>query len=115
MSQTGPLKRSFDSDDGINFVRCRICGDHRRVISGRHLSKHEVDRESYMAEYRLSPDQLIAKDVRRLQSSRRGYYPYGKRDWVSAIRATYKQTGNVYAGYLQHNYPHIYLQGVWIY
>jgi hypothetical protein len=42
MSQTGPLKRSFDSDDGIEFVRCRICGDYRRVISGRHLSKHDT-------------------------------------------------------------------------
>jgi hypothetical protein len=34
--------------EGIDFVRCRICGDHRRVISGRHLSKHDTDRETYM-------------------------------------------------------------------
>jgi hypothetical protein len=34
--------------DGIDFVRCRICGDHRRVISGRHLSKHGIDRETFV-------------------------------------------------------------------
>jgi hypothetical protein len=49
---------------GIDFVRCRACGDHRRVISGRHLSKHGIDRETYMEEYALRPDELIAKDVR---------------------------------------------------
>jgi hypothetical protein len=64
--------------EGNDFVRCRICGDYRRVISGRHLSKHDTDRETYMQEYRLSPDELCAKDFRRIQSSRRGYYPHGK-------------------------------------
>src|SRR4030095_316258 len=57
----GPRRRSIDGDEGIDFVRCRICGDHRRVISGRHLSKHDTDRETYMREYDLSPDELIAK------------------------------------------------------
>ena len=61
-------QRRLSGTEGVDFVRCRICGDHRRVISARHLSKHEIDRETYMAEYRLSPDQLIAKEVRRLQS-----------------------------------------------
>ena len=51
-------------DEGIDFVRCRICGDHRRVISGRHLSKHDTDRETYMEEYDLTPDELIAKAFR---------------------------------------------------
>ena len=55
---------------GITYVRCRVCGDHRRVISGRHLSKHEIDRETYLEEYRLSPDELIAKEFRVIQSSR---------------------------------------------
>jgi hypothetical protein len=72
--------RSLNLGDGIVFVRCRICGDHRRVISGRHLSKHGTDREEYMEEYRLSPDELIAKDFRTIQSSRRGYQPYGKKE-----------------------------------
>ena len=115
LQQFASRARRSISDDGVQFVRCRICGDHRRVISGRHLSKHDIDRETYMAEYRLSPDQLIAKDFRRIQSSRRGYYPFGKSDWVSAIRTIYKKTGNVFAGYLQKEYRHIYLQGVWIY
>ena len=64
MSQTGPLKRSFDGDDSFAFVVCRICGDYRRVINSQHLSKHDTDRETYMEEYDLSPDELIAKDFR---------------------------------------------------
>ena len=86
MSQTGPLKRSFDGDDDFAFVVCRICGDHRRVISGRHLSKHDTDRETYMEEYHLTPDELIAKDFRMIRSSRRGFYPHGKSDWIAAVK-----------------------------
>jgi hypothetical protein len=56
MSQMGPLKRSFDGDDGFAFVVCRICGDYRRVISGRHLSKHGTDRDTYMEEYQNQTD-----------------------------------------------------------
>ena len=58
-------------DKGFDFVRCRICGDHRRVINSQHLSKHDTDRETYMEEYHLTPDELMAKDFRVLQSSRR--------------------------------------------
>jgi hypothetical protein len=50
--------QNFDGDEGIDYVCCRICGDHRRVISGRHLSKHDTDRETYMQENDLSPDEL---------------------------------------------------------
>jgi hypothetical protein len=46
----------LDGKESVAFVRCRICGDYRRVISGRHLSKHGTDRETYMDEYRLSPE-----------------------------------------------------------
>ena len=45
-------------------MRCQICGDHRQVISGRYLSKHDTDRETYMQEYDLSLDELIAKAFR---------------------------------------------------
>ena len=58
----GLRRRRVDGDEGVDFVRCRLCGDHLRVISGRHLSKHATDRETYMQEYNLSPDELIAKD-----------------------------------------------------
>jgi hypothetical protein len=68
-----------------------------------------------MDEYRLSPDQLCAKDFRRLISSRPGYYPHGKRDWIAAIKKIYKRDGQVFAGYIQKKYPHIYSQGVWIF
>jgi hypothetical protein len=59
-----PKKRPYgpahpNGRNGIDFVRCRICGDRRRVISGRHLSKHETDRNTYMEEYaRDAPDSL---------------------------------------------------------
>ncbi len=47
--------RSLGGADGIDFVRCRICGKHLRVISGGHISTHGTDRETYIEEYRLSP------------------------------------------------------------
>jgi hypothetical protein len=96
-------------------VRCRVCGDHRRVISGRHLSKHEIDRETYMEEYGLSPDQLIAKDFRRIISSRRGYSPYGKKDWIDAIKKIHSRGESVFAGDLQDKQPYLYQQGLWIF
>jgi hypothetical protein len=76
----------LDDKESVAFVRCRIVEIYRRVISGRHLSKHGVDRETYMDEYRLSPDELIAKEFRKIQSSRRGYHPHGKSDWIAAIK-----------------------------
>ena len=51
--------------DGIEFVRCHICSKHLRVISGRHLSTHGTDRETYIEEHRLTLYQLCAKDFRR--------------------------------------------------
>jgi hypothetical protein len=106
--------RTFNGNEGTDFVRCRICGDYRRVISARHLSKHEIERERYMEEYHLSPDKLIAKEFRMIQSSRTGYYPYGKSDWSAAIKIVYRTDGDISAKYLQDNYHHIYVQGVWI-
>src|SRR5262249_55840573 len=74
MSHTRKRKGSsyliLGGDEGIDFV-CRICGDHRRVISGRHLSKHDTDRETYMEQYYLTPDELIAKDFRTLSRMHR--------------------------------------------
>ena len=46
-----PRNRSFDSGDDIAVFRCRICGDDRRVINRRHLSKRDTDRDTYMEEY----------------------------------------------------------------
>jgi hypothetical protein len=115
MHQTAPIKRSFDKDDGIEFVSCRICGEHRRVISGRHLSKHDTDRETYMQEYDLSPDELIAKAFRMIQSSHPRYQPYTKKGWIAAMQKVYESDGKVFAKYLQHNYPPLYSQGVWIF
>ena len=102
-------------DEGIDFVRCLICGDHRRVISGRHLSKHDTDRETYMEEYHLTPDELIAKDFRMIRSSRRGFYPHGKSDWIVTFKKLHKQGESVFAGDLQDKHPYLYNQGVWIF
>jgi hypothetical protein len=35
-----------------------------------------------MEEYHLTPDEMIAKDFRMIQSSPRGYYPHGKSEWI---------------------------------
>ena len=87
------------------------------MISGRHLSKHDTDRETYMGEYNLTPDELIAnaKDFRMIRSSRRGFYPYGKRDWIDAVKKIHKQGESVFAGDLQDKHPYLYNQGVWIF
>jgi len=107
--------QNFDGEEGIDFIRCHICGEHRRVISGRHLSKHDTDRETYMAEYHLTPDELIAKAFRRIQSSRPGFCPHGKSDWIDAVKKLHKRGKSVFAGDLQDKYPFLYDQGVWIF
>jgi hypothetical protein len=107
--------RRLDGAEGIDFVRCLICGKHLRVISRRHLSMHESDRDTYMEEYRLSPDKLCSKSFRINHSSRRDYQPHSKRDWIAAIRKIHKEHGQVFAGYLQDNLPHLYNQGVWLF
>jgi hypothetical protein len=111
----GRLTQRLVKDDGIQSVRCRICRGHFRVISGRHLSKHDTDRQTYMEEYGLTPDELIAKDFRVIQSSRCDFVPNGRREWISAIRNVYKRDGNITAKHLQRTYPHLYAQGVWIF
>ena len=50
-----------------------------------------------------------------IQSSRRGYYPYGKSDWIAAMKKVYANDGKVFAGHLQEKYPHLYEQGIWIF
>jgi hypothetical protein len=68
-----------------------------------------------MEEYGLSPDELIAKDFRIIQSSRRGYQPYGKREWIAAIKKLHKQGGKLFAGDLQDKHAYLYSQGVWFF
>ena len=109
------MLRGIVVPNGIDFVRCRICRKQLRVISGRHLSTHGTDRDTYIQEYGLSPDQLCAEDFRRLHSSRQDYYPHGTRDWIAAIKKVHKQHGHILAGYLQDNYSPLYSQGVWLF
>jgi hypothetical protein len=44
-----------------------------------------------MEEYHLTPDELIAKDFRMIRSSRRGFYPHGKSDWIAAVKKLHKR------------------------
>ena len=68
-----------------------------------------------MKEYGLSPDKLIAKDFRVMQSGRREFVPHGKRDWIAAIKKVYRQERNIGAKYFQRRRQHLYAQGVWIF
>jgi hypothetical protein len=111
----GSRRRSVNGNDGVEWVCCQICGDHRRVISGQHLSKHDTDRNTYMEEYHLSPDELIAKAFRTIQSSRPRYYPNGKNEWIAAVKKVFKRDGKVFAGHLQAKHKHLYEQGIWIF
>ena len=96
-----------------NLFAAVFCGDRHRMISDQHLSKHNTDREVYMKEYRLSPDELIAKDFRIMQSSRCGYHRYSKSDWIEAIKKIFKQNGSVFVGDLQNKHTYLYNQRVW--
>jgi hypothetical protein len=112
---TRQQSHTYDKTDGVDFVRCRICGKHLCVISGPHLSTHGTDRETYMQEYGLSPDQLCSKTFRVNHSSRPDFCPHSKWEWIAAIRRVHKQQGQVFAGYLQDNHRHLYNQGVWFF
>jgi hypothetical protein len=106
-------KGPHSSDDGIEWVCCRICGNHHRVISGRHLSKHDTDRDTYMEEYHLSPDELIAKAFRVTKFS-----PWLSSEWEKRMDRCRQQgvqrDGKVFAGHLQAKHPHLCDQSIWI-
>jgi hypothetical protein len=59
---------------------------------------------TYIEEYHLTPDELIAKAFRMIQSPRPGYYPNGKSEWIRAVRKLYEKDGKVFAGHLQDEY-----------
>jgi hypothetical protein len=106
--------RTYDKGEGVEFVRCLICSKQLRVISGRHLSTHGTDRETYIQEYQLSLDQLCSKSFRVNHSSRSDYCPHNNREWIAAMKAVYKQHGNVYAGFLQKHDRNLYDEGLWL-
>ena len=101
--------------EGVDFVRCRSCGQRLRVISRRHLSKHDTDRSAFMAEYGLSPDQLVANDFRVIHSSRRDYRPYDRKAWVGRIKKLAKDGVSIRPHDLQKQHASIYYLGVWLY
>jgi hypothetical protein len=110
-----PRRSKLASGGEIDLVRCRICGKHLCVISGRHLSTHGTDRETYMQDYRLSPDKLCSKSFRINHSSRSDYCAHSTREWITAMKAVHRKHGNVYAGFLQKHYPNLYVEGTWLY
>ena len=81
----GADPRLVNGRDGIDYVRCRVCGDRRRVISGLHLKKHEITRDEYIEEFELGPDQLVASDFRTLRSGKPTFMPFNRRTWIAAI------------------------------
>ncbi len=50
-----------------------------------------------------------------IRSSRPGFYPHGKSDWIAAVKKLHKQGESVFAGDLQDKHPYLYDQGVWIF
>jgi hypothetical protein len=68
-----------------------------------------------MEEYGLSPDQLIAKAFRVIQSCQPGYKPNSKTEWVAEIKKIYKRKGVAGLQRLQKNHPHLYLQAKWLF
>jgi len=62
----GSRRRSSAVNDGVEWVCCRFCRDHRRMINNQDFLKHDTDRESYMEKYDVSPDQFIAKAFRMI-------------------------------------------------
>jgi hypothetical protein len=68
-----------------------------------------------MEAYGLTPDELIAKDFRIIQSSRRGYFPHGRSNWIVAIKKVYTRDRDITQKYLRDKHPHLYVQGVWIF
>jgi hypothetical protein len=50
-----------------------------------------------------------------MQSSRTGYYPYSKDEWIAAFEKIYRREGKVSTKYLQHKYSGIYHQGIWLF
>jgi hypothetical protein len=85
------------------------------VINTQHLSKHDTDRASYLAEFKLSPDQLIAKAFRVLQSSRPGYKPNNKAEWATEIKNIHASQGVAGLQRLERNHPMLYGQGIWLF
>ena len=108
-------RRRITGTEDVDFITCRICGDRRRVISARHLSKHNTDRLAYMEEYDLSPDQLIAKAFRIIQSRDPGFKANSKAEWVAEIKKIYKRKGLTGLRCLQKNHFHLYLQAKWLF
>jgi hypothetical protein len=50
-----------------------------------------------------------------ITSSRPGFHPHGKSDWIDAVKKLHKQGESISAGDLQDHYPYLYNQGVWIF
>jgi hypothetical protein len=68
-----------------------------------------------MEEYELSPDQLIAKAFRVLQSHDPGFRANSKAEWVAEVKKIYKRKGLTGLLRLQKNHFHLYLQAKWLF
>ena len=62
--------------EGVDFVTGHICGDRRRVVSVVICQSMTPDRATCMEKYELSPDELVEKAFRVIQSGRAAYGKY---------------------------------------
>src|SRR5437879_12921544 len=67
-----------------------------------------------MAEDGRDKSPVIAKTM---TTERRSFLfkPYGKTEWIAAIKKIYKNTKDSSPGLLQKTHPYLYDQGVWIF
>jgi hypothetical protein len=69
----------------------------------------------YMDDHKLSPDQLIAKGFRLLQSSRPRYKPDSKAGWAAEIQKIYLRESIAGLQRLQKDHSVLYGQRIWIF
>ena len=67
-----------------------------------------------MDEYRLSPDELIARGFARYKAHAVATI-HMERATGSLPKKIYKRDGQIFAGYLQDKYPHLYNPGPWLF
>ena len=68
-----------------------------------------------MEAYDLSPDHLIAKAFRNIQSRDPGFRANSKAEWVAEIKKIYKRKGVAGLQHLRKNHFHLYLQAKWLF
>jgi len=103
---------------GFRLITLRSLGSRRsrrgREGAGYGMGVNERWEAQWQKCIRKAQSQ-ITKDFRVIESSRQDYHPYGKRDWIKAIRNIHKRGESVFARDLQTKRRPLYHQGIWIF